>query len=878
MFTFENRNPFTQNPFPCPHMIDLSYDFIITLQNEVSKKFGADTITPSDCKRLSDLIRDETTKAVSETTLKRVFGFATTRHSFSRYTLNTLAQYCNYKDWDDFQAQHYIQTDNNELNDSKWLELKNKAVTISHYTILTLKNRSGIPFALTVPRPSCFAHIERFLESDYAATALIAPSGWGKSVTLVHMAEHFWFSKDAKYKKDICWFIHAHAAGSLLLRGFSLATWLDNQLNLGAGENFREYFANHFDKIRGRLILIIDGFDEITVAGDKLKLLYTKLEEFVYSNDLFPWVKVILSIRSSTWSDIFQHSLQYPAFRRYWYLGPEMDEETSINLPYLTEQEVKSVLYNHRIDPSTVRTFSEPFLQKLRYPYYLQLFCQLNTGPGQTFVNEHLSLFEMISKFVQFKVFNSPTNTFKVRIIEKLLWLLDLGKAGQYTDKNLLLNKNADLFPAYKELLADNILVEENLSQEVMFLVKVRFAHQFLLEYFAAMHYIKHSNDVIDDNMLQKIARQLPASSYRVGVFKWLLRYAINNEQLEGIHRLFYLPLSTMEKSYLLEYLAVHYQYEGEKQMQLSSVFPQGYFRKNPLSRIINDNFLHFGKKRVLNALLDISEVADDKLKIRSILFTMSLLQLDAEQCELEVNNIKKLISKDTVDDEVWVSPYDLYLFIYEYLKFGIINEGIKDKIYNYPRYLTGSTKHAPTVAQEVVFRISGFAFALLADYTHMFNYTRRVFECYPSLVYQRTNPLRLSLLCWQAYAYLGLGNLKQASKICLHTEKLMRSYTFDFTNGRHIEVLQKLIQSEIYFKENELNRAIRTAETAIEISQKMDFKLLMLIGFKLLSKMYSQVRFEKQYNQAQQQISLINKSTSFKHFDKLLNGLAGSN
>jgi tetratricopeptide (TPR) repeat protein len=406
----------------------------------------------------------------------------------------------------------------------------------------------------------------------------------------------------------------------------------------------------------------------------------------------------------------------------------------------------------------------------------------------------------------------------------------------------------------------------------------VRFAHQFLLEYFSAMHYIKHANDVIDEPMLQKIARQLPSSSYRVGVFKWLLRYAINNGQPEGIHKIFYLPLSTIEKSYLLEYLAVHYQHEGEKQIPLRAVFPPGYFRKNPLSRFINDNFLHFGKKRVLNALLDLSEMPEDKLKIRSILFTMSLLQLDAEQCELELNNIKKLISRDTIDDEVWVSPYDLFLFVYEYMKFGIINEGIKDKIYNYSRYLTGSTKHAPTVAQETVFKITGLAFALLNDHSHMFNYTRRIFECFPALVYQRTNPLRLSLLCWQAMAYLSQNNFPMANKICQHTEKLMRTYSFDFTSGKHIEVLQKMILAEVHFKEKELNRAIRTAEAAIEICQKMDFKLLLLTGFKLLSKMYSQVRFDKQYNQAQQQMTLINKSTSFKHFDKLLVAVTQNN
>lgn len=857
-------------------MIDLSYDFIITLQKEVLRKFGADSIIPGDCKRLSQSILDKTTKLVSETTLKRVFGFATTLHSFSRYTLNTLSQYCNYKDWDDFQSRHFhqLQLDTEgavpEIDDSKWTELINKATAVSHYTILTLKNRSGIPFASTVPRSHCFSHIERFLGSDYAATAFIAPSGWGKSITLVHLAEHFWFSKEAKYKQDVCWFIHAHAAGNMLLRGFSLASWLDNQLNLGTGENFREYFSTHFDTKGGRLILIIDGFDEISLSGDKMKLLYTKLEEFVYSNDRFPWVKVILSIRSNTWSEIFQHSLQYPAFRRYWYLGPEMDEETNINLPCLTEQEVKAVLYNHRLDPATVRTFSEGFLQKLRYPYYLQLFCQINTGPEQTFVDENLSLFEMVSRFVQSRVFNSQSNTFKVTIIEKLLLLLDFGKAGQYTEKQLLLNKNADLFPAYKELLTDNILVEENLSQEIMFHVKVRFAHNVLLEYFTAMHFIQESKMEVDTKMLQHVQEQLPASSYRVGVFKWLLRYAVNNNQTASIHNMFYLPLTNMEKSYLLEYLAVYYQHEGDKQVMLKSIFPQGYFRKHPLHRFLNDNFVHFSKKKVLNVLLDLAELPEDKIKIRSILFIMSLLQLDAEQCEQELNSIKKLISHEQIEDDLWVTPHELYLFIYEYMKFGLVNETIKDKIYNYSRYLNGTTRQSPSVSMEMVLRLMGFAFVLKNDYTHMLNYTKRVFECYPLLVYQKTDPLRLSLLCWQAYAHMGMGNFAAASKIVRHAECLIRKYSFDFLNGRHLEVLQKLIQAHIYFHEKELNKAIRTAEAAIDISQKMDFKLFILMGYQLLSKIYPQLRLDKPQNQSKQQITLINKSTSFRQINKL--------
>jgi hypothetical protein len=852
-------------------MIDLSYDFIITLQKEVLRRFGVEVMLPGDCKHLSQSILEATTKLVSETTLKRVFGFAVAQHSFSRYTLNTLSQYCNYKDWEEFQTRHYKQLSGDvTVDNGKWADLKNKADAVSHYTMVTLKNRSGVPFASTVPRQYCTSHIERFLESDYAATAFIAPSGWGKSVSLVHLAEHFWFGKEARYKQDICWFIHAHAAGSLLLKGFSLSSWLDNQLNLGSGENFREYFASHFDKKGGRLVLIIDGFDEIAVAGDKLRLMYTKLEDFVYSNDLFPWVKVILSIRSSTWAEIFQHSVQYPAFRRYWYLGAEMDEETNINLPLLTEQEVKSILYNHQFDPATVRTFSEHFIQKLRYPYYLQLFCQLNAGPEQSFADEHLSLFEIVSKFIQQRVFNSQSNSFKIRIIEQLLSLLDYGRGGQYTDKLLLLNQNPDLFPAYKELLADNILVEENLSQEIMFNVKVRFAHNFLLEYFTAMHYIQDGGQVIEENMLQQVLQHLPPSSYRASVFKWLLRYAINHDQPGGIHKMFYLPLSNMEKSILLEYLVLHYQHEGDRQVELKTIFPQGYFKKHPLSEFISEDFMHFGKRKVLLALLGLADGPEDRLKIRSILFQLSLMQLDAEQCELELNNIKRICTRERMDEGLWITPYEIYLFIYEYLKFGIVNESIKEKIYNYTRYWSGSAQQPFSVSQEIVYRNMGLVFILLNDYAHLFNFSKRLFENYPSLQYRKSDSLRQTLLCWQAYAQLNMGNHQTAEKICRHVDEVLRQNAEDQYGMRHLEALQKIIMANVYYNGQEYNKAIRAAETAMETAQKQDLKLLGLMNFSLLRKIYQRLEMEKQLFQAQQQIELIQRSTSFKQVAKM--------
>ncbi|RAJ01677.1 hypothetical protein LX64_03895 [Chitinophaga skermanii] len=849
-------------------MIDLSYDFIVTLQNEVVRTFGADLSTPAMCKELSKSILNKTTKHVSETTLKRVFGFAIAQHSFSRYTLNTLAFYCGFKDWDTFQNHHYpIALRTPQINEEfkRWTEVKTKATAVSQYTLQTLKNRSGINFQHTVPRQHTLHHIERFLESNYAATVFIAPAGWGKSLSLVHATEHFWFGPKAVYQNDVCWFIHAHAAGSLLMKGFSLATWLDNQMNLGKGENFREYFSRHINEKGGRLVLIIDGFDEINLGAEKTKVLYSKLEDFVYSNDAYPWIKVILSIRSSTWSEVFQQSHQYPSFRRFWYLGQEMDDETNINMPLMTEQEVKSILYNNKFDPATVRQFTEAFIQKLRHPYYLQLFCQLNDAPAEGFIDENLSLFEITSKFVQNKVFNSNTNNFKIEIIDKLLELLDYGRNGMYTEKTVLLNKNATLFSSYKELVGDNILVEENLSQEIMFNVKVRFAHNFLLEYFTAMHYYQQANQYISEELIRKILALYPHSSFRISLFKWLLRCALNNDQVSSIQSMFQLELTSTEKAHLLEYMVMHHQRETQQAIPLNVIFPPGFFKKNPISQFINDDFIHFKKRRVLNTLLNLSESSDDKLKIRSNLFVMAFMQLDAEQCELELANIRKLCNADESMQLLWMTPYEAFLFIYEYLKFGVINPVIKEKLYNYVRMWDFNTSKKFSIGEEIVCKAICFAFLILGDYKQLLHFTQRMFQRYPTMLFSKADPFRLMLLCWEAQSHIRVGELKEAKRLSEHIDKVLKQYSTDFLNGKHLDTLQKIIAAEISFYEKDYSRAIRLAESAMEMAHKLDFKMFALLNYNVLNKIYRQLQMEPQKLEAIHKVEMIRKSTTFK-------------
>lgn len=78
------------------------------LKTEILRKAGLTRISPGDCKNLSEDIYRSLRKTISTTTLKRFFGFASLNFHFSKYTLDTLAEYASdndgMNDFDDIAA------------------------------------------------------------------------------------------------------------------------------------------------------------------------------------------------------------------------------------------------------------------------------------------------------------------------------------------------------------------------------------------------------------------------------------------------------------------------------------------------------------------------------------------------------------------------------------------------------------------------------------------------------------------------------------------------------------------------------------------------------------------------------------------------------
>lgn len=75
----------------------ISLDFI---KSKIEEKFGDSLLYSQQCEALSQAILDFTGETVSETTLKRIFGFSSRRVDPRKSTLDSIAHYLGYRDWD----------------------------------------------------------------------------------------------------------------------------------------------------------------------------------------------------------------------------------------------------------------------------------------------------------------------------------------------------------------------------------------------------------------------------------------------------------------------------------------------------------------------------------------------------------------------------------------------------------------------------------------------------------------------------------------------------------------------------------------------------------------------------------------------------------
>lgn len=517
-------------------MMDENDSLGLIIKEEIQKKFGQEISYAKDCQILSDTILEKTNRQISVSTLKRFFGIIQTKFNPSKYTLDTLAIYLKFKNWNDFLDNF----ENNRPTPSEgdeWIQVKNRAQVITNTSLKSLKAKIGDQLSDFPIRTFAVEKFDSFLNSPQFATAFIAPAGYGKSTIVSQLTEMYFTGADAKCPNDIVCLIDGSMLVNLASQNVEILR-IQNILNFEQDKSFSNYFRENPNKVGGRFILIINGLSEIYYQAEKLNLFVENLMDVISSYEDISWAKLLITCSPDNWKMFSNIIHKRPELKSKWFdVSFEGTMTDSINVPLLDKDEIKYFLEkkDSSLNFENLNFHYPEITEIINNPYFLHLF-NLSQNPE----NVHTDI-ELLNQFVHKKVLLEPYLEGKSAIINSYFQISECAKHGTSVKKEDL-PKLDEYNRAYKELISDCILHEYSVPGSYLSVnTYVKFSHDILLEFFLANKWIKENK--FDLNLLQRIIKFYENNpQLQQNILKYLIKYAFkegNTDLLKDIYSIF---------------------------------------------------------------------------------------------------------------------------------------------------------------------------------------------------------------------------------------------------------------------------------------------------------------------------------------------------
>lgn len=614
--------------------IFIEEELINSLLEKVVHQFGKTHLAPSDCKNLSAAIFNKTEKSISETTLKRVLGFAKRSFDFSIYTLEALALYIDYKSWDDFYEQHKLNKGEKEKNEIQLL--RQTGLEHSLQTIQAIRNASGISFAKTVARESFTNFIRQFLVTDKNILPIISPSGFGKSIALVHTALALWLKEKPEFPKDICCFINAHQLHNIAIYKGSLLKWLGRYMHWT--EEPHEILPSN-----SRFVLIIDGFDERSITSAKQKVILTNIVEFINATRQYNEVKIIVSMQPSTWKQ-FMYSFTSSIFYNKYFLMPDetLNDISVSQTLFMREEEITTVINNYNVDDYYLQQAGKHFINFLSFARYLEILCTTNCLKELEDGKADLILWKITQSFIKHHfAFDSLKNE-KLKIIEKLVQDRINYGVKKMTEPDIIEPIAAS---SYTLLLNYNILTEEkDTASSPLSPAKLRFTTIYVEQYFIVSTLVAQNGNSITDSLLETIAMNKELADMKGALLKGLILYILDLNKQHYVTRIFQSRfVSRQEQMEIFEFLLKLYEENASLKEQISLIEDKYHLADHYLVYTELYGFINHKKEMFFATLLSLTEHIHHKKNLLCLLFMQSITQLNVAKAESYLKTYRSL-------------------------------------------------------------------------------------------------------------------------------------------------------------------------------------------------------------------------------------------
>lgn len=622
------------------------------LKSLILSKLGIRFITPADCKRISIEISKHLNKNVSETTIKRLYGFAVVKHKFSTFTLTTLAEYV---DIAGIVPDKIVMA--NDQTD-EWKKLKEKADVITNFTLKTIRNRSGIPYEMTISRKFAEHDFDDFYRSDQIFTSFISQPGYGKTILLSHLTENLFYKPDAHYKACGVLFLKAYDFFTKETITWNIEDQLKSLLQIESKGGAIEYINRVQGIHGGKFFLIIDGFSELVLKKEDRNLLFDNIINLICALEDSKNIKLILSLRSTTWTRFYDRMRHSSFLKSKWFPGNYFNLHELSNVPSLSEKEVDVII--SKINYLDNKEINPRLKAQLKFPFHIQLYYQLKEQDPDFNYYTNITFYELVSRFIQEKIYRSNYYTEKILFLKRIIQLTGYGRNASSVEKDALISDLSAFRNAYMELLSDGILMEEKRTEGPHPKEYVRFLHPHMFEYFLFVEILEKFDLQVDEEFFNYINTEYDSNQVRFQLLQWTTRFLIKTGNFHALRTFFNLDLNSFETNYLILFIAEEIKYRSKYNQDVLSLLDDDKFHDAVISKLINFDFIDSCYIEAVNALIGIASNGDHLITYYALIGIIETIKLDKE-------GIKEIIEKlGALHTSQWmIDPTQTFELIY---------------------------------------------------------------------------------------------------------------------------------------------------------------------------------------------------------------------
>ncbi|WP_129717035.1 hypothetical protein [Pedobacter sp. SYP-B3415] len=807
-------------------------DYLSELKNSVEIKSGLPTIDPGSCKAISDHIFELTKKYISETTLKRFFGFAKITHNFSAFTLNTLAQYAGFRNWNAFcksvgQSDHLSVT-----NYSRWNELRQEAQLITDVTLIHIKNVSGINFNHTELRSFLHLDFEHFLKSRQVFFCLSAQPLQGRSTLLAQLTmQYFRQSQHTEHSDHVVLFFNWYTINKWALPGKDLSHWLSDRFGPENPQGYRSYFDRYPHERKGKLILVFDDIEDNIFRNSYLQ----NLIDFLYVTENCDWIKVVLSMPVAVWLSMKQEIYRSEFLSRNWYRGSFFDRETLSNVPEFTPAEILSVLSRQEekeLDAASVHPLN---LSLFSTPLWFQYYRLLKMRPEVPKLNSPVLYFELINSYVETKLFLAQQSTEKNFLIHKLSSFMEPGKKGYSVSKEQVLNYISTFSTDYGELLSEGILVEEKYFGNAVPLEMIRFIHPAIYSYFLFNRIMASFNFEAGPEVYAFILNNYQDKPLRTVLIEWLVRFSIKNGRFDALKTTLDLPFSGTEKQRVFQFMCAQFNYlfhqqhaiiqSEDQQREFSTLLHRGEIYSKPY-------------KKAISTLTENLAEGDTHLLMQVMWCSILVSEMKQSELKRALDRLKK--SRTRLRQLFPIDPVELLTYFYQVLSGQVPANRAHEAIAEFVASELNPENASPTAYHLSVYRMACVVLLTSGHFREGNLFIQSLNERHPDL-FKRRNDLSVSLLLvFNGFFCLYNLRLNTAKKIVAHFERSAAEATGGPYLTNFTRIMLDIFRSEFYRLTGEETLAFSTLESALERAEKYSY------NFFHIAINYLKIRLEK--------------------------------